>query len=253
LGTTIRYLQDAHEGQPANLQDCIADNIDYLFLHLQDIGLRVTSATDAADDLVKLGEQLREQDEDYRITKAQAGEIKRAATRLRETLMAEADSRSMYLVTDKRIDTQRLLNDVSGLFAPGVFENLPDLAQYDLREAGRSIAFELNTAAAFHALRATEAVLRFLYCRLVKRNRCDPPLWHPIVSELRSRKRKPLVPGALLDDLDSIRRNYRNPTQHPEMTYTSDTAQDLFNACSGAINRIIAFLLESGLVEQEDA
>ncbi len=35
-----------------------------------------------------------------------------------------------------------------------------------------------------------------------------------------------------------IRKNYRNPTQHPEKFYTTDEAQDLLNSSIVAINSI---------------
>ena len=40
----------------------------------------------------------------------------------------------------------------------------------------------------------------------------------------------------LLTRLNYIKDNYRNPTAHPELFYTFDTAQDLISLCIDVIN-----------------
>ena len=44
-------------------------------------------------------------------------------------------------------------------------------------------------------------------------------------------------------DLDRIRANYRNPTNHPEKIYNIEEAQDLFNLCVGVVNDIMGYLI----------
>jgi hypothetical protein len=59
-----------------------------------------------------------------------------------------------------------------------------------------------------------------------------------MLKQLREKKRvKP--PDALLDTLDRIRVNFRNPTSHPEKIYDLDEVQDLFGLCVDALNRIV--------------
>ena len=99
------------------------------------------------------------------------------------------------------------------------------------------LAFELPTAAAFHFLRGTEEALRDFYLKSVKRDRIkEPRMWGPIVSHLRTRKKPP--PALLLDNLDSLRSNFRNPTQHPEKVFDLDEAQDLLALAIDSINRM---------------
>jgi hypothetical protein len=96
--------------------------------------------------------------------------------------------------------------------------------------------FEEATAAAFHLMRGTEAVLRDLYVRWVKRDRIpEPRMWGLMINHLRKRNSAP--PKVLLDHLDGIRTNFRNPTQHPDATYDIHEAQDLFSVCVDAVNR----------------
>lgn len=153
--------------------------------------------------------------------------------------MAEAGGNMAFIVTDKRIDVDKLLNNIPLLMAPEVFESLPEIAKYDFKEAGRCIAFETPTAGAFHLLRATEAVLREFYCINVRRGRVDP-LWFNMVEDMRKKRRK--IPRTLLDNLDNIRWNFRNPTQHPEKMYDIQEVQDLFGLCVDVINRMISFI-----------
>src|SRR5712692_3802367 len=154
-----------------------------------------------------------------------------------KTLFAEAENRMTYVVTEKRLQVTKLLNAVAELFAPNVFEKLPDVAKYDFSEAGKCTAFERSTGAASHLLRGTEATLREFYSRIVKRERVNPLLWGPMVEGLRRRRTPP--PRVLLDNLDNIRHNFRNPTQHPEKIYDIQEVQDLFGLCVEVVNRMV--------------
>ncbi|WP_224024477.1 hypothetical protein [Arthrobacter sp. NicSoilC5] len=170
------------------------------------------------------------------LTQEETEKLWRRAEILREALLAEASGKINYAASDKRYTIQKLTDEFSTLMASGVFAELPEIAQVDMREAGRCIAYELPTSAAFHLMRGTEAVLRHYYCCKVRRNRIKQPLmWGPMVTHLKEKK----VPAGLLDALDSIRRNYRNPTQHPDKVYDLDEAQDLLSLSLDVTNRMI--------------
>jgi len=42
--------------------------------------------------------------------------------------------------------------------------------------------------------------------------------------------------------IDSLRRHYRNKTQHPQLTYTSDESQDILGTCIKMVNDIVSDL-----------
>jgi hypothetical protein len=46
-------------------------------------------------------------------------------------------------------------------------------------------------------------------------------------------------PVELLDTLDNIRTNFRNPTNHPEKIFEIDKVQDLIFLCVDSINRMV--------------
>ena len=174
-----------------------------------------------------------------------ASAIRDLMKNIRKTLESEIALIDVYIPTQKRYDVNRLLEDVASLFTPGIFVQLPALAQYDLNEAGKCTAFERPTAAAFHSLRAVEGVLRHFYTSLIKQKRLaqEKQNWGPIVEVLRS-KSKTKKYSTLYNHLDNIRNSYRNPTQHPDIKYDIHEAQDLFGLCIEVINRMNQILDE---------
>ena len=236
FGTTIRYLQDASEGGTVHGEDWVVDNIRWFFRYLEECELPVTMR--ASKELEALADELEATPADHRLTAEEAQKLQNIVTQVRSTLFAEARGNFAFIVTDKRLDVSKLLSDVPSLMAQEVFDKLPDVAQHDFIESGRCIAFERPTAAAFHILRGTEDVLRRYYCCVLRRGRVDPLLWGPMVTSLKARRRRP-PPASLLNNLDNIRRSFRNPTQHPEKIYDIDEVQDLFGLCVEAVNRMV--------------
>jgi len=236
FGTALRYLQDAKEGHPIKGDGRILLNLNTFLSCLEEFHLPVTQR--AAGELMSFKDEIKKLEGS--LTEEQASNLGTIMTDLRKTLFAEASGNIAYIVVDKRIDVNKLLSGVSSLMAPGVFDKLPTIAKYDFEEAGKCIAFERPTAAAFHILRGTESVLRKYYCSIVKRNRVDPLLWGPMVESLK-RRRNPLT--TLLNHLDHIREDYRNPTQHPEKIYDIEEVQELFNLCIEAVTRMAASFL----------
>ncbi len=213
----------------------IRDNIEAFFSYLDDLGLIVTRR--ASRELADFAESLSDE-EGVSLTQGQSEQLSAIMRQIRKTLDAELEGFEAYIVTPKRIDIEKLLKDTPSLLAPGVYSKLPEIAQFDLAEAGKCIAFERSTAAAFHILRGTESVLDSFYETIVRQKRIPlPRTWGPMVSDLRKR-RKANQYEVLLNNLDNIRRSFRNPTQHPELTYDIHEVQDLWALCVDAINRM---------------
>ena len=182
--------------------------------------------------------ELRKKSEDEpRFSKAEAEFIREKTNILFHAVMAEVLDRPIYAPTEKRYEHRKLLDEVSLLFAPNVFAELPDIARYDFKEACSCILFERNTAAAFHLLRGTEDLIRNFFVRLSGTSVLPANgTWGDIENALKSVVPQP--PQALLEQLRHIRKNFRNPTQHPEKRYDSDEVQDLLNLCIDLANRI---------------
>lgn len=240
FGTSVRYLIDADVGYKIFGHGFILDNISYCLSYLEELGLTVTKI--ASRDLVDFKNKLSEiKNDDARLSDEQSSELKGICRGLRKTLESELQTHEAFIVTPKRFDTNRLLYDIGSLMSPNVFSLLPEITQYDLSEAGKCIAFERPTAAAFHFLRATEAVLRYFCCSLIRRRRVSHLLWGDMVQDLRHRNKTSRY-TTLYNNLDNIRHSYRNPTQHPDAIYDIHEVQDLCPLCFEVINRMIKIL-----------
>jgi hypothetical protein len=210
---------------------------------MEELNLQVTQR--AAHKLAEIFEGLKRTDAGARLEATQAMTLSHAMSDLRLTLEAELSGIEALVVSPKRLDIKKLLGDVGSLFAPGVFGALTPIARFDIEEAARCIAFERSTAAAFHLLRSTEAVLRDFYCHFVKRDRCDPLLRYPMLQGLQKHRRAKSH-DPLLRNLDNIRLSFRNPTQHPDKIYDIQEAQDLWGLCVDLLNRMQKILVTDG-------
>lgn len=159
-------------------------------------------------------------------------------------LESETERIQVFTVGEKRWDTQKLLNNVSALFAPRVFSQMHETAQSDFSEAGKCIAFELPNAAASLLLRGTEMVLREYY-RAITGSNPSRPDWGFLINELR--KTETLNTKPLHNNLDHIRDDYRNRTQHPDKIWNIEDAQDLFGRCIDVVDQMIPII-----AQQED-
>jgi hypothetical protein len=106
-------------------------------------------------------------------------------------------------------------------------------ALLDFREAGRCLAFELPTAAGFHAMRSTESVLRQYY-ELVFNKRTDRIEWGTCTYNLKSEGVNPKV----VQILDQMRDLHRNPLMHPQDFLTMKEAIGLFDIAKSAIGAL---------------
>lgn len=246
VGTAVRYLADARVGAAIFGNGMLEQNIEQFEVGLQEYGFHVTERvahglwTLRAEWLEEAEEQ--QGDDEWReqrsLTQSEQRTLERSANTARDTLIAEAEGMVAFIASDKRYTVKKLMGDVGSLMGERVFDSLPDLAQFDFVEGGKAIAYELPTAAAFHILRGTEAALRDFYAKVVKRNRIpEPRMWAAIISDLRGKRNAP--PNLLLDNLNSLRAHFRNPTQHPEKVYDMDEVQDLLALSIDSINRMV--------------
>lgn len=203
-------------------------------------GASLQITTRAGWELWTIAKELKQLPADEIVKENVILKIRQKAEDLENTLTAEAEGKVVYVVTEKRIDTEKLLNRPFALLANNVWFSLPVISARDFNVGCRAIAFELPTAGAFSLLRCVEGALKHLYFCNIKRNRLPEKeqMWGPMIKQLRDKKSdKP--PIELLDTLDRIRVNFRNPTDHPKKEYDLDEAQDLFGLCVDALNRIV--------------
>lgn len=159
-----------------------------------------------------------------------------AVSHVFETAQVEAKKQQLYQITEKRYSSDKLLEKVDSLFAHNVFDSMPEIAKFDVKEACSCILFERCTAAGFHLMRAAEAVVKDLYERLSgSLNVPGNGTWGAYETALAALTTPPNT--EFMEQLRHIRKNFRNPTQHPDKKYDLDEVQDLLNLCIDLINR----------------
>ncbi len=193
----------------------------------------VSKVVKRADE--KSSEQKSEQtseSSDSEISFAEAYSIKNALTTFETVFSAQMQSLSTYFVSRKLgYETALLIEEAEQLIPESVRSEIPD-AIPDFRQACKCIAFDIPTAAGFHIIRATEAVIRKYYAAAIGK----PPKqkmrnWGTYVKNLHAAGADAKITGFL----DHIRESYRNPVLHPEDSLTPEDAQVLLGVCISAI------------------
>lgn len=219
----------------------VVKELDIYLSYIKDMDLAVTEQIIRKLPVIK--NQLADLDPELIIDEDIAQKIGGIIKSADGALDAELQLKKVLVVTPKRFNIDMLLKNPSSLLAKGSWAELSDIAQQDFSSATRAVAMGLSTAAAFHLMRCVEEMVKQLYFSFVKTNRFKNPMWGPIVNKLKT-KNNPKPSVELIETLDMIRRNFRNPTQHPEKIYSEDEAQDLLNSSIVAVNMIATVLRE---------
>lgn len=162
-------------------------------------------------------------------------EIREAAKEFETVLKTECHSMDTYYVSKKgAYSTKDLVENAHHQIPEPSRSSLPQQAKDDFDQAGKCIAFDVPTAAAFHLLRGTECVIRQYYEMIVpgpKRASTKMRNWGVYIRLMGDNNGDTKV----LTLLDHMRDVYRNPVTHPEENYTDETVQVLFGLCISAV------------------
>jgi hypothetical protein len=168
-----------------------------------------------------------------------ATEIREAAKEFETILRTECQLMDTYFVSKKGTYSTKDLIDNAHFQIPNPSRSLlPEQAKIDFDQAGKCLAFDVATAAAFHLLRGTETVLIEYYDLAVpgpKKASRKMRNWGVYIKLIREHKGD----AAAMNVVDHIRDVYRNPVTHPEENYTDERAQVLFGLCVSAVVLLI--------------
>jgi hypothetical protein len=238
IGGRLRYLIQAKEGYPlySLSHDAVLDNMKKLSHDIHTHQFKTTKSSKSFNDFNNLLREWENRPPDYTLDKYDVTELNKICKNIEEIILSECRDKIVFKVLDKRIDPQKLLFKPPSLLPQEVYSKLPQIAQYDFSQACQCIAFDLPTAAAFHLMRCIEGSLRKYYTNLTG-NDAKGLVWGGIIKQLHSlTSNQP--PKEVLDVLDNIRDNYRNPTQHPDAVYDIEQVQTLFGICTAALSMI---------------
>jgi len=176
-------------------------------------------------------------DFDSELTFFEANEITKTAADFETVLRSELLVADVYYVTKKGgYDTGDLLGNAERNFPAELGVKVPR-AIGDIRQAGKSLAFELSTASGFHVLRGTETVVRS-YWDAVAGGAPHPKL-KTIGSYAKQLEDKKLGKVKTVETLKQVASLHRNPLMHPDESLSLEDAISLFGICSSAINAML--------------
>jgi hypothetical protein len=136
-------------------------------------------------------------------------------------------------------------------FGGDVFEAFSS-ANEDIIEAANCLALERATACVLHLMRVVEAGLAALAAAIGVGKQND---WggylREITKELETRKRNSGARTAdeqfyaeVADTIDHMKRAYRNPTMHPEKSYSQDRAEEIFVSVRSFMRHLVTKIRE---------
>ncbi len=159
-GLIIRLLRHSQEFQ---IKDIIGE-ARQLNDNLIQAGFLVSSQ--GLYDLNKFVETLGKETNKARlINGSEVTELSEIMNVVEKMVYAESQTKLIFVLSEQRYSLDCLLYHPEKMFKEGVFAELPSIARSDLTEGFLCLLFSRATAAAFHILRATEAVLREYYIK----------------------------------------------------------------------------------------
>ncbi|HET6989682.1 MAG TPA: hypothetical protein VFJ43_00085 [Bacteroidia bacterium] len=222
--------------------------IDELDLRVSKSSIRLTYLQDDIDKLEQLANS--PETSEKIVDKVLWDGLIEKLLKVDSVLDAELNTKIAYLLDEKRFSNEILLDKITKLFAPKIYMQMPSIARFDFEESGKCLAFDRYTACAFHALRGTEDVLKMYYEKTLNISATDKDTWGTyetaITNAISQGELIPQPEEQLIINIVSLRKFYRNKTQHPQNTYSSDEAQDLFSLCIKTVNELMADLIKRG-------
>ena len=238
LGYNLRGLLDVKPGEQIGGTNSLLDILQGTATTLEQLQFAVSSEifqTRLSPIMAHLEKEVELHGDAAAVATEVAQRIVAEASMLIPAVEAECKTNFIARPTSSRFRVGQLLTAPESLLATGAFQALPSIAQTDFKEAGACLAFGLSTAAAFHALRCVEECVRWLHRSYFPSKKQNKP-WGQLATELGQKARNPKPDSALLARLDHLRAHFRNPTQHPELVYDHDRAQELFHLCIEAVS-----------------
>lgn len=195
-----------------------------------------------ADKLISLIQEITQgdPDPDREIDGFTIFQISNSFEQYKIALQAELEITPAFFVTQKGShDTLSLLDDSVTLFPDSLRNKVPE-ALFDVKEAGKAIAFDMPTACGYHLFRATESVVRRYYSVLTNN---APALkvrsLGVYVKMLRSSKNGD---EKILASLDQMTRLHRNPIIHPEIALSMDDALSIVGISRSVVTAMLDVL-----------
>lgn len=158
---------------------------------------------------------------------------------LRDELGRRLPGLYVYALTDKRAyDIDALINQPETMLSDEARSLLTDHQRDNWREAGRCLAYEVPTAAAFHVLRVVEGIVRKYYQIAAAQKFPERSGTVSLVTYIKRLRTDGNVPRGITAALSQLRAVHRNPTMHPGPVLSQPQALSLVGLCVSVIDTI---------------
>jgi hypothetical protein len=239
LGSQLQYfIQSAHIGQEWDelflysyfpkewLAAFLAETAEYAE-SLQDSRASARSLLDQVNVLFSLPQS----DWKRPITQEEYIGLSNGKDEFEKNFEREHRNIDVFTVTPKGIyNTRLLMEHPERQFPEHVRLIVPSQTIYDLKQAGRCLAFDIPTACAFHICRGTEALMLAYYKHLSGHEwQISAKTWKRYIDELVKENALPKITNRL----EEIRATDRNAYTHPDINVSPEEAQVLYTLCAG--------------------
>lgn len=146
---------------------------------------------------------------------------------------------TLFQFTNITFNSDILFSKIEDVFEEATWTFIPDNAKFDITEGGKALLFNLPTSASFMFLRALEDCIRKI-CNNVTREK-QRTFGQALVEieknvakfdiEQRDFERQ-------INFLKYIKDEFRNPSAHPDKTFTQKEAEQLFQVINVSIDKI---------------
>lgn len=252
---SLGYLGSLQEGEPIQGipelgESRVLEHINLLVQYLDDSCMNHTIGSADYGRLKNLElmlQSLIEQNNGACINSVDAKRIRRYASNIETILYDESKYLLVHEVGGPDFGpdrTQELVNDITSLFDPGVFDSLPMVATKNFTEAGMALAFQLPMSAAMLSFRGCEALFRayFFLAGIQQHGSQRDPMrtFDRLLDDLGKLWEHKDTFGQTLDFIRTLS-HIRNRTVHPSpgVWYNIGQALTIFNLCTDACSLMI--------------
>lgn len=200
-------------------------------------------------------ESINDMDDSFQLNENILNSIREEMKKCDEILDIESNSKIVYELYSPTENVNNLIDEPEKII--DWYSKFNDIERLSRSEWCKSLIYLLPTATVFYLMRVIES-LTYRYCALfwVKQiiHPDDKPsyvewMWdilQRLITEYKNntlkRKTKSLYKQERVEELISIKKLYRNPTNHPNKIYTQEEANDLFSRSKSIINWLLEVL-----------
>jgi hypothetical protein len=147
---------------------------------------------------------------------------------------------TLFQFSNITFNSDILFSRVDEVFENDTWAFIPTTARKDIIEGGRALLFNLPTCASFMFLRALEDCIRKLCNRLgyIKNNITFGKAIHILEKEKDKFNTEELVFERQVNFMKYVKDEFRNPSAHPEKTFSQKEAEQLFQVVNVGIDKL---------------